>query len=168
MSDFDKAFAIIWRDENGGTAITVVDNVLDPGGLTVGGVALNRHPELTRENLLAMTYADFFAWYRVNYWTPNGCDSLPWPVSLVVMDGEVNSGGEGAKALQAALGVTQDGVIGPVTLAAVATHDPVDLAVRTCVKRDGFYRALANFTTFGPGWVARLMSNLYAAGQAAP
>jgi lysozyme family protein len=164
---FAAAFAIVWQDENGGTSITVVDNVLDPGGYTRGGVALNRHPELTRESLDAMTIDDFQTFYRANYWAPNNCDRLPWPVSMVVFDGEVNSGGEGAMALQAACGIKADGVIGPITLAAVAKFDPVDLALWTSVRRDGFYRALANFSTFGQGWVRRLMYNLYAAGQAA-
>jgi len=165
---FAAAFAIVWRDENGGTAIVATDNRLDIGGFTRGGVALNRHPELTREKLLAMTLPDFQAFYRANYWAPNNCDRLPWPVCLVVFSGEVNSGGEGAMALQAALGITQDGIVGPITLAAVAKINPVDLALWTSVRRDGFYRALANFSTFGQGWVKRLMSDLYAAGQASP
>lgn len=164
---YAAAFAIVWRDENGSMSIVSSDNPKDPGGYTRGGIALNRHPELTRAKLEAMTFDDFYVWYRANYWTPAKCDQLPWPVSLIVFDSEVNSGSVGVRALQAALGLKQDGVIGPVTLAAVARAEPVALAAKVCVKRDDFYHALSNFSTFGVGWLTRIFGNMYAAGKSA-
>jgi len=166
MTDFDRAFPIVWRRENGGDTIAVSNNPKDPGAYTRGGVALNRHPELTRARLDAMTKADFAGFYKANYWTPNSCDSLPWPLNLVVFDGCVNAGSEGAEALQAVLGVKADGDIGPITLAAVSKRNPLDLALRTCVKRDEYYRTLKTFPVFGTGWLIRLFQNLYEAGSA--
>lgn len=170
VSDFSRAFPIIWRRENGGMAIAVSDNPSDPGGYTRGGIALNRHPELSRTQLDAMTYPQFSDFYRQQYWTPNACDFLPWPVNLVVFDGEVNSGHAGAECLQRALGTKYnghvDGSIGPMTLAAVARFDPVDLACRTCIERDNFYRQSPQFSTFGTGWLIRLFTNMFEGGAA--
>lgn len=164
MSDFDRAFAIVWRRENGGDAIAVSNNPYDPGAYTRAGVALNRHPELTRARLDAMTKGDFAGFYQAHYWTPNHCDAFAWPLCLVLFDGCVNAGSEGAMALQAVLGVKADGDIGPITLAAAAKRDPLDLAIRTCIKRDEFYRTLGTFPVFGAGWLIRLFQNMYEAG----
>lgn len=162
--DFDRAFEIVWHRENGGDAIAVSNNPNDPGAYTRAGIALNRHPELNRARLDAMTKADFAGLYKAQYWTPHSCDALPWPLSLIVFDGEVNAGGEGAMALQAVLGVKADGDIGPVTLAAARKRNPLDLAFRTCAKRDEYYRTLNTFPVFGTGWLIRLFQNLYDAG----
>lgn len=169
-SDFARAFPIVWRRENGGMAIAASDNPADPGGYTRGGIALNRHPTMTRAQLDAMTYPQFSDYYRQAYWTPNSCDFLPWPVNLCVFDGEVNAGSEGAKALQKAMGTRYtgqiDGVIGNMTLAAVARFTPVELACRTMKARDDDYRAMADWDEFGTGWLIRLFQNLFEAGSA--
>jgi len=163
--DFDRAFAIVWRRENGGEEIATSKDPRDPGKYTRGGIALNRHPELTRARLDAMTKADFAGFYKARYWVPHSCDALAWPLCLVVFDGEVNAGGEGAQALQAVLGVKADGDIGPITLAAAAKRNPLDLALRTLVKRDEYYRTLSTFPVFGTGWLIRLFQNMYEAGS---
>lgn len=72
---YGVAFPIVWRLENGGDAIVATNTPGDSGGYTRGGVALNRHPELTRVQLDEMTYSDFAAFYRREYWSPNGCDN---------------------------------------------------------------------------------------------
>ena len=165
MSDVDRSFPIVWRRENGGDGIAVSNTPLDPGAYTRGGLALNRHPELTRAQLDGLTKPGFIPFYR-KYWDAGKCDALGWPLNLVVFDGEFNAGGEGAQALQAVLGVKADGDIGPVTLAAIARRDPLDLALRTSIKRDEFYRTLGTFPVFGTGWLIRLFENMYEAGAA--
>ena len=162
------AFPIIWRLENGGDAISVVDNPSDPGQLTIGGVALGEYPGMSESQLRAMTYADFFAFYRANYWTPNGCDALPWPVSLVTFDGCVNQGTQGAMALQAALGVAADGSIGPITIAAANKADPIALCANTMQIREAAYRAQHDFATFGTGWIRRLFTVAFSAAAISP
>ena len=169
-NDFARAFPIVWRRENGGMAIVATDTPGDAGGYTRGGISLAAHPELSRATLDAMTYPQFSDFYQQQYWTPNACAFLPWPVNLVVFDGEVNSGRVGAECLQRALGTKYnghvDGSIGPMTLAAVARFDPVDLACRTCIERDNFYRKSPQFAEFGEGWGIRLFTNMFEAGQA--
>ena len=58
--------------------------------------------------------------YRARYWDAVAGDELPEGLDLAVFDFAVNSGPVRAVAyLQAALGVAQDGIVGPVTLGAV-------------------------------------------------
>ena len=159
------AFPIVWRLENGGDAIATSNNPTDPGGFTRGGISSVEYPDIPVAELVSMTYADFSTWYRENIWSPNGCDALPWPVSLVVFDGCVNSGSEGAKALQAALGVVQDGSIGPVTIAAANKVDPIALCAATMVAREAAYRKLSDFATFGRGWMVRLFTVAFSAAS---
>ncbi len=58
--------------------------------------------------------------YKTQYWQPAGCDPLPEKLALCVFDSAVNHGVRKAKVLlQRALGVNDDGVIGPSTLSAL-------------------------------------------------
>lgn len=153
-------FPVIWRNENGSdseTDIVVSNNPSDPGGYTRGGIALNENPDMSQSQLDAMTYDDFATWYKAKFFISTNIDLLPWPVSLVVCDAEVNEGTEGAKALQKVLGVVVDGDIGPKTqLAAAQYADPKELAALVQVQLDNDYRAKDNFQTFGKGWIKRL------------
>ena len=69
----------------------------------------------------------------------------------------VNSGvGRAAKILQQAVGVNQDGAIGPATLDAVAKANPRDLATEICDLRLNFLQSLPTWATFGRGWGRRV------------
>src|SRR5690606_10887140 len=84
-------------------------------------------------------------------------DDLPSGVDYAVFDFSVNSGvSRAAKYLQALVGVAQDGVIGPKTLAAVAAYDPTKLVDRLCDRRMTFLRNLKTWNTFGRGWTSRV------------
>lgn len=161
---YNRAFAIVWEEENGGVRIVATDDPSDPGGYTRGGVALNRHPELTRTKLDAMGLNDFRAFYRIGYWDIVSCGAMPWPVSAIVFDGEINQGIGGARALQDALGVIADGVVGPVTLRALTSVDPVKIAAITLRNRSLRYRALSTYARFGKGWDVRLFTLALKAG----
>ena len=68
----------------------------------------------------------------------------------------MNSGvSRSAKALQRIVGVEQDGGIGPMTLQAIAEMEPADIIEQMHHMRDGFYRSLSTFDTFGRGWIRR-------------
>ncbi len=124
----------------------------DPdGGLTRFGISQKQHPEV---NVPALTRTSAVAWYQTNVWNRYRCGDLPWPVCLVVFDACVNQGNP--KALQRALGVSVDGVIGPVTIGAAAKWDPVELAVETLGYRAIAYVASANWPANGRGWMNRL------------
>jgi len=83
-------------------------------------------------------------------------DDLPSGVDWSCFDWGVNSGtSRAAKALQRIVGVEQDGGIGPMTLQAVAEMEPAEIVEQMHHMRDGFYRSLTTFETFGRGWIRR-------------
>jgi lysozyme family protein len=52
--------------------------------------------------------------------------------------------------------VPDDGVIGPVTLAAVNAQDSDWLIEQFSQAKEDFYRSLETFETFGKGWLNRI------------
>jgi lysozyme family protein len=92
--------------------------------------------------------------YRQRYWRPMHCGELPAGVDLMVFDFGVNAGpGTSVKMLQRAVGVVDDGSVGPRTLAAVkAAAGLIDALVEA---RLAHYRSLSNFATYGNGWTSR-------------
>jgi lysozyme family protein len=75
-----------------------------------------------------------------------------------VFDFAVNSGvSRASKYLQSMVGVTQDGVIGPKTIAAAKAY----LGVRLTDMRLGFLKGLPTWVTFGRGWANRI-NDVYA------
>ena len=74
----------------------------------------------------------------------------------MVFDWAVNSGtGRSAKAIQKICGATQDGAIGPKTLALINTQN-TDFVIEEFGKiRQDFYESLKTFKTFGRGWTRR-------------
>ena len=75
----------------------------------------------------------------------------------MVFDLAVNSGVSRAKKfLQEAVGVKDDGVIGPMTRAAIAKTPALTIVTRMSERREAFYRSLKTFRVFGKGWMRRL------------
>jgi lysozyme family protein len=58
--------------------------------------------------------------------------------------------------LQTAVGVTPDGGIGKITLAAVNALDSNELIEKFSQGKEDFYRSLNTFETFGKGWLNRV------------
>lgn len=141
-------------------------NRKDPGNWTGGkvgvgtlkgtkyGIAAHSYPNLDIKNL---TLDDVKPIYEKNYWRPIQGDSLPLGIDLATFDSGVMSGpARGAKWLQAALGVKQDGIVGANTLAKARVSDARDIVKKVCAKRTGFVQSLKTFVTFGKGWTARI------------
>lgn len=84
-------------------------------------------------------------------------DALPAGLDLAVFDLAVNSGpGRAARLLQRALGLAEDGVIGPQTLAAAASRDPAATVRALTRERLSFLGRLPTWKTFGRGWRRRV------------
>jgi lysozyme family protein len=84
-------------------------------------------------------------------------DELPMGLDYLMFDFAVNAGaGRAIKILQTAVGVTPDGGFGPMTMKAVQAVDPVELIERFSQAKEDFYRSLAQFPTFGKGWLNRV------------
>lgn len=154
----------------------------DPGNWTGGkvgvgvlkgtnyGIAAHSFPHLDIRNL---TLADVGPIYRAKYWDKVRGDQLPSGVDLVTFDAAVNSGpSRGARWTQAAVGVKQDGAIGRVTLAALASAAPAAVVTKATDYRLAFMQGLAIWKTFGRGWGRRVgavrAKGLKLAGMDAP
>ena len=95
--------------------------------------------------------------YRTGYWDKCKCDELPAGVDYAVFDSAVNSGpGRGAKWLQGVVGASEDGAIGPNTLAKLANHDPRTIIGEMMDRRLQFLQGLRTWDTFGLGWGRRV------------
>lgn len=151
--------ALVLRLE-GGAAYT--NNPKDRGGPTKYGVTLIALSEwrgrpCTAADVQALTEAEAQLIYD-KYWDAVSGDNLPAGVDLMIFDAAVNTGRlRAAKLLQGVLGVVQDGVIGPKTLwALAAVGDRVGLVERIRLARVAYYQGLADYPTFGRGWLNRV------------
>lgn len=157
--NFDQAFDILLKHEGG-----FVDHPDDPGGATRYGVteAVAREVDY-RGDMRDLPLDLAKRIYRERYWDAVRAEQLPAPVRYVVFDAAVNSGvGQAARWLQRAVGVRDDGVIGPWTLAAVAQHSPETVTRRFLSQRLRFMSGLANWPAFGRGWARRIADLLEA------
>lgn len=83
MSFADAVLFVIDDLEGAGK---VVD---DSGGVTRYGISSRSHPGLDVENLTREAAESI---YQEEYWGPAGCETLPWPLSLVIFQAAVNMG----------------------------------------------------------------------------
>ena len=154
--NFDECLKMLLKHEGG-----YVNHPSDPGGRTNLGVTQAvyedwlGHP-VTEDDMRALTPEDVAPIYKNNYWDRVRGDDLPAGVDWCAFDWAVNSGsGRPAKAIQRAVGATQDGAIGPMTLQAVADLDPDRIIESVYHTRQKFYEGLKTFETFGKGWTRR-------------
>lgn len=157
--NFDQAFDTLLKHEGG-----FVDHPDDPGGATRYGITEAVAREVGyRGDMRDLPLALAARIYRERYWDAVHAEQLPAQVRYVVFDAAVNSGvGQAARWLQRAVGVRDDGVIGPQTLAAVAQHNPEALTRRYLSQRLRFMSGLANWPAFGRGWARRIADLLEA------
>jgi lysozyme family protein len=157
--NFAKALKLVLKYEGG-----YVNHPNDPGGPTNKGITLATYRRYinskgTVENLKAITDQQVAKVYRKQYWDAVKGDDLPDGVDFAAFDFAVNSGpGRSAKFLQAVVGATVDGKIGPVTIAAVKAKPATEVITDLIAKRLRFLKALKTWKTFGRGWSARVAS----------
>ena len=165
-SDFQRALAFVLKAEGGYT-----NHPSDRGGPTNKGILQREYDQYRRDNGLPsadvrdILNAEVEDIYLHDYWLAGRCDRMPWPVSLAHFDACVNTGvAQAAKFLQRTVGTRDDGVIGPLTLAALASalehESPGALATRLARQRIPFYRALVkrdpDQRVFLSGWLNRV------------
>lgn len=138
------------------------DHPADPGGATMKGVTLKTYSDwlgrqASKDELRNIPDNHLRTIYKTRFWDAVRGDDLPAGVDFAVFDMAVNSGpGRAARLLQAAVGATPDGAIGPKTLAAVRAQDPEALITMYQNNRQHFLEALPTFATFGKGWARRV------------
>jgi lysozyme family protein len=155
--NFDQCLALVLKHEGGW-----VNDPKDPGGETMMGVTKKvwedwvGHP-VAPGSMKTLTVADVAPVYKKNYWDKVRADELPDGVDYAVFDYAVNSGVTRAvRQLQQCAGVEADGLIGPKTLAAVQSKNPVDLCNCICDNRMAFLKRLPTWSRFGKGWSGRV------------
>jgi lysozyme family protein len=152
--NYAKALAQVLKYEGG-----YVDHPKDPGGPTNKGItqavydAWRKAANQPTQSVRYINDLEVGAIYRQQYWDRISGDDLPAGVDFAVFDFAVNSGvSRAAKTLQAVVGVTQDGVIGPATIQATKTY----VAMSITNRRLAFMQSLSIWSTFGKGWSARI------------
>lgn len=155
--NFARALTLVLRHEGG-----FVNHPNDPGGATNKGVTLatfRRYvkPNGTIEDLKRITDEQVATVYRRHYWDAVLGAELPDGVDYAVFDFAVNSGvSRAARYLQAVVGATQDGVIGPATIKAARSAGPTEVIQDLCDRRLAFLKGLKTWPTFGRGWSSRV------------
>jgi lysozyme family protein len=148
---FEQAFALVLESEGG-----YVNHPDDPGGETKYGITKRQYPSLDIANLTVEQAKHI---YKSDYWDAIKGDFLPPVVAGLTFDSAVNQGVPRAiKMMQRALMVASDGVIGPRTLSAALSVDPVEFASRFGAERALHYASLETFDVFGRGWMRRLFN----------
>lgn len=135
--NFDKAFEFVIGVEG-----IFGDDPKDTGNWTGGkenvgelrgtkyGISAASYPT---KNIRNLTLNDAKAIYRFGYWNNCDCDSLPYPLDIIVFDVAVNMGVSVAKILLA------------------KTTNPRDYLMFRIKKYAGF----KNFNIYGRGWINR-------------
>lgn len=101
--------------------------------------------------------------YREEYWNAVRADELPAGIRLVMFDAAVNSGPPQAiKWLQRAVGATDDGVLGPKTMAQMGALSADGVRMRLLAQRLRFMTNLPNWGSFSRGWTRRICDMLEA------
>ena len=158
--DFEAALTRVLAHEGG-----YVDHPRDPGGATnMGitrrtlakwrGVALR---DLPKSEVRDLSRAEAAAIYKNAYWDPIRGDELPPGLAYALFDFAVNSGpARAVRFLQRIVGTVQDGLLGGITLRAIARM-PVPYIIRTlCDNRLAWMRRLPTWDAFGRGWSRRV------------
>lgn len=155
--EFDQAFDKLLGHEGGYS-----NHPSDPGGETMWGVTKRVALEAGyRGEMRDLPKAYAMAIYRDRYWDSLQLDMLPADARFAVFDAAVNSGAtQAVKWLQRALGVTDDGIIGKVTLVAAKNVPGSVIAARINGHRLQFMSSLSTWPAFGRGWANRIAKNL--------
>lgn len=158
--DFDQAFDKLLGHEGG-----FVDHKADPGGATRWGITqrvARQHGYQGDMREFPVDLARKIA--RTDYWNAVRADELPAGVRYAMFDAAYNSGPRQAVLwLQRAVGVRDDGVLGPQTLLATKTQNQEVLLRRLLAQRLRFMSGLSNWPAFSRGWARRISDLLEAA-----
>jgi lysozyme family protein len=153
--NFDAAFDVLLKHEGGYS-----DHAADPGGKTRYGVTEAVAREVGYRGDMRELPVDLAKKiYKDRYWDAVKADQLPPALRYALFDAAVNSGpGQAVKWLQRALGVKDDGAIGPQTIAAANAGNPDALRMRMLSQRLKFMAGLSNWPSFSRGWALRIAS----------
>ena len=157
---FDTALTFVLKEEGG-----YVNDKDDHGGATNHGITQKTYDTFrdtvheSHQDVQLITDSEVRQIYEMFYWEPSKAQIMHSPLDITHFDFSVNSGiSRALKTLQAALGVSADGIWGPETASALAIADPVETSMTYNSLRRAFYENLATNPTqakFLKGWLGR-------------
>lgn len=154
-SNFSRSLGAVLQDEGGND-----DDPADHGGRTSRGITQREYTAWRAlkgqpfADVWKATTAEITAIYHDEYWNPY-CDGFPVGVDYLYFDMAVNAGPRRASILlQRALGVADDGRIGPITRSAITKADPTKLVSNYTAAKRAFYISLHQ-PKFTKGWLNR-------------
>jgi len=133
------------RDANGNLAVYELPSGDMGGSYEVAGINDRFHPQAAEmlKNMSPSEREDFAAKYIEDYTSPL-TSKLPEQYRPFFQDLAFNRGLAGAtKLLQRAIGVKDDGLLGPKTLAALEQQNPRDVLRKTSLEQLSYERRLA-------------------------
>ena len=142
------------------------DHPDDDGGATKFGISLGffrlLDPDSTPDDIRSLTLDGARAIYKEHFWRPIRGDDLPAAIALAVFDMAVTSGvGDAAKALQAAVGALEDGIIGSQTIlalnAVIMGRSVARVLTEIHTIRLRKFASNDDFEVFGDGWFSRTL-----------
>lgn len=166
MSRFDECLAFVLKREGG-----YVNHPNDKGGATNKGVTQAVYDDYRtrlgkgRLPVSGISSDEVRDIYFIRYWQPSKAGSLPLGMDLCQFDASVNHGiRQAALFLQRALGVDDDGVVGPKTITAAMADEQAGMVhnVVACMideRRDFYWMLVERDPTqevFIDGWLNRL------------
>ena len=162
--NFEKSLELVLQHEMG-----YVHHPLDPGGRTNLGVTQRVWEDyvghkVDEQTMRSLTKELVAPLYKSRYWDAVHGDQLPSGADYLAFDFAVNAGAfRCIKTIQRALNITADGIIGPVTIKAIQDTNAEDFIEKFSNAKESFYLGLANYPTFGKGWLNRVAESKKAA-----
>ena len=163
--DFDKSFDRVIGHEGGFQKMhddrgNWTSGVVGEGELkgTKFGLSAMSYPLIDIENI-TVEYAKVI--YYKDWWLPLRMNRFKPVMQYQMFDAAINHGASNAaKMLQRAVGVKDDGDIGPLTIAAKNKIEVEDLPMLFIAERILFFTKVKTFNLYGKGWMNRMAENL--------
>lgn len=154
---FDEAFDALLRHEGGYS-----NHAADPGGKTRWGVTETvARAEGYTGDMKDYPLAEAKKVYKKRYWDAMRLNDVRSELRFDLFDAAVNSGvGQATKWTQRILSVKDDGVMGVVTLNALATANSSKFLAKFNGQRLLFMTSLPGWASFSRGWAKRIAENL--------
>jgi len=174
MSNVNKAIDWVLEQEDSNLSGKITNNHADSGGRTRFGVAEKYHPDLTKtgfydsmSNQDALAIADHI--YDNQYAKPLYLEQInDQNIANALLSFAINQGLEQAvRIFQRAIGVDDDGQMGPKTLMAANNYSPTVLLNSLYAMESAYYNRIVALNpsqhVFLAGWINRAKRNCFPA-----
>lgn len=122
------------------------------------GLAAMTYPHLDIEKI---TQAQAKAIYFEEWWVALKMDAYPSALAYQMFDASINHGsGRAIQFVQRAVGVKDDGILGPKTMKTINAMDINDVLMLFIAERLQYFTEVKTWDTYGKGWARRMVQNL--------